>query len=73
VTKEEEALELYINQLTEKIQNLDRNNTMLQTRVVMLEKENKELSEKVNQYEIINKKKVNKVTGFSHKKTIKGR
>jgi len=73
VTKEEEALELYINQLSEKIQNLDQNNTMLQTRIVILEKENKELREKVNQYEIINKKKVNKVTGFSHKKSVKGR
>jgi len=73
VTKEEEALELYIKQLSEKIQNLDQNNTMLQTRIVMLERENKDLEEKVNQYEIINKKKVNKVTGFSHKKTIEGR
>ena len=70
MTKEEEALNIYIEQLHQKIANLDQTNSMLNARIVILENENKKLAVKVNEYEKINKKKVNTVSGFSHRKTI---
>lgn len=73
MTKEEEALNAYIEQLQLKINNLDQTNSLLNTRLVILEKENRILKQKVDEFEIINKKKVNSVVGFAHKKTVKGK
>ena len=73
MNKEEEALNIYIEQLHQKISNLDQTNSMLNARIVILEKDNRKLQGIVDEYEKINKKKLNKVTGFSHKKTVKGR
>jgi len=39
VNKEEEALNIYIEQLHQKISNLDQTNSMLNARIVILEKD----------------------------------
>lgn len=70
MSRELEVLETYIQEQKAKIDDLSQQLILLSTRYKMIEEENKVMKEKLNEYEIINKKKKNTVDGFVHRKKI---
>lgn len=84
MSNEQRAFDLFVGEITDKLHKSDMDNTMLRARIVFLEQDIDKLEKHVTYLEgiireqdrvieIINKKESNKVSGFSHKQTIKGR
>jgi hypothetical protein len=73
MSDEERVLELFLQEQKDKISELSQQVMILTTRNKMLEEELKEKTCKLEEYELINTKKKNQVTGFSHKTKVIGR
>ena len=66
----EKVLELYIKEQQNKINELSQQIMMLTTRNKFLEEKMKQDADRLEYLESINRKKMNKQQGFSHKKTV---
>ena len=70
MNEQEQVLELYIKEQQNKINELSQQIMMLTTRNRFLEEKMKKDADRLEYLESINKKKMNKQTGFIHKKKI---
>ena len=70
MSKEIQVLETFIQEQKSKIDDLSQQLLMISTRYKLLEEEHKVVKAKLNEYEIINKKKKNTIQGFRHTKKI---
>lgn len=66
MSEHEEVLEIYLKEQQTKINELSQQIMVLSTRNSYLEKKLEETQKKLNEYEIINRKKLNTVQGFKH-------
>lgn len=70
MNEQEQVLELYIQEQQNKINELSQQIMILTTRNKFLEEKMKKDADRLEYLENINKKKMNKQTGFSHKKKV---
>lgn len=70
MNEQEQVLELYIKEQQNKINELSQQIMMLTTRNRYLEEKMKEDADRLEYLENINRKKMNKQSGFIHKKKI---
>jgi phage shock protein A len=70
MNEQEQVLELYIKEQQNKINELSQQIMMLTTRNKFLEEKMKEDADRLEYLENINRKKMNKQSGFIHKKKI---
>lgn len=70
MNEQEKVLELYIKEQQNKINELSQQIMMLTTRNKFLEEKMNQDADRLEYLENINRKKMNKQQGFSHKKTI---
>ena len=70
MNEQEQVLELYIKEQQNKINELSQQIMMLTTRNRFLEEKMKKDADRLEYLESINRKKMNKQNGFSHKKKI---
>ena len=70
MNEQEKVLELYIKEQQNKINELSQQIMMLTTRNKFLEEKMKQDADRLEYLESINRKKMNKQQGFSHKKTV---
>lgn len=70
MNEQEKVLELYIQEQQNKINELSQQIMILTTRNKFLEEKMKKDADRLEYLENINRKKMNKQVGFSHKKKI---
>ena len=70
MNEQEKVLNLYIEEQQNKINELSQQIMMLTTRNKFLEEKMKQDADRLEYLESINRKKMNKQQGFSHKKTV---